>query len=242
MDGGGLEKIGQFFSLPCLPYDFSTTKASESIAHLGRVLIETKPESSLSWSLDQVKISLENTKDIWSQFRKSSLFKELKEINNDNYISANKVFRSLIELYARIQLLADMFSSLGFLNIRVANGFFLSKLNESKYMETMFMIGSLERNITWEHLLFSAEENQETEFDWKYLDPKSENKPSSETYERNLNIMMTNLDPTVNLDNSKSKSDDEKKEDESNPTKLNHKSLTHISSSIPQTITPFFQC
>ncbi|TIB37190.1 hypothetical protein E3P86_02254 [Wallemia ichthyophaga] len=238
LDAGGLERLGRFFGLPCLPYDFSISRASEAIAQLGRVLIEIKPEVTLMWSMEQVREKLESTRHIWSEMRNKSLFIKMKDLNESDYEEANATFRSLIELYSRVQLISDMFASIGFLNIRVSNGFFLPKLNEPRNLETLNMIGILDRSLTWEHLLLNAEENKETEFDWKELESGS--KSSNEKYEKNLNIMMNNLDPTVNI-KSGNKSDEEKKAEESTPSKLNYKSLSHLSMYIPQTATPFYQ-
>lgn len=238
LDAGGLDRLGKFFGLPCLPYDFSISRASEAIAQLGRVLIEIKPEVSLIWSMEQIREKLENTKHIWSEMRTKSLFIKMKDLSESDYKEANATFRSLIELYSRVQLISDMFASIGFLNIRVSNGFFLPKLNEPRNLETLNMIGTLDRSLSWEHLLFSAEENKETEFDWKELESGS--KSSNEKYEKNLNIMMNNLDPTVNIKNG-NKSEEEKKTEESSPVKLNYKSLSHLSMYIPQTATPFYQ-
>ncbi|TIC61802.1 hypothetical protein E3Q03_02533 [Wallemia mellicola] len=239
LESGGLDKIGYFFSLPCLPYDFSITRASESIAQLGRVLIETKPEVSLTWSLDQMRTNMDATRHIWSELRNQSLFKQMKEVSETNYDEANKTYRSLVELYSRVQLVSDMFASIGFLNIRVSNGFFLPKLNEERHLVTMSMIGDLWRSMSWEYFLFNAEENKETDFDWKELETGS--KSSNEKYEKNLNILMSNLDPTVSAKNNKNKTEEEKKEEDSDPVKLNYKSLLHLAMYIPETVTPFFQ-
>lgn len=202
------------------------------------MLIEIKPEVTLMWSMEQVREKLESTRHIWSEMRNNSLFIKMKDLNESDYEEANATFRSLIELYSRVQLISDMFASIGFLNIRVSNGFFLPKLNEPRNLETLNMIGILDRSLTWEHLLLNAEENKETEFDWKELESGS--KSSNEKYEKNLNIMMNNLDPTVNI-KSGNKSDEEKKAEESTPSKLNYKSLSHLSMYIPQTATPFYQ-
>lgn len=188
--------------------------------------------------MEQVREKLESTRHIWSEMRNNSLFIKMKDLNESDYEEANATFRSLIELYSRVQLISDMFASIGFLNIRVSNGFFLPKLNEPRNLETLNMIGILDRSLTWEHLLLNAEENKETEFDWKELESGS--KSSNEKYEKNLNIMMNNLDPTVNI-KSGNKSDEEKKAEESTPSKLNYKSLSHLSMYIPQTATPFYQ-
>jgi E3 ubiquitin-protein ligase HUWE1 len=71
----GLTLLGRLTNLPCLPYDFANSVASDSLVQVMRTITETASEDTLKHLTKLVKDSLSETRQFWNGLQeKSKLF------------------------------------------------------------------------------------------------------------------------------------------------------------------------
>lgn len=80
----GLECIGRFTALPCLPYDFANSVASDSIVQVMRTMTEVATTQTLLFLSKLVKASLEDTQDFWGSFEQPSKLLPLVDISGES--------------------------------------------------------------------------------------------------------------------------------------------------------------
>lgn len=141
----GLDLLLRLYSLPCLPYNFSSSIAADSLVTLIRFMCVVSSTSVLTGILRDVKRSLEETEDVWQDgSHTSKLLALLQASDTDDLESANQEFRKLVSLNARTHLLAD-------------NWYFLQTLNgETQGLLNIAQLGELQRVCTWENMLLKA--------------------------------------------------------------------------------------
>jgi len=61
----GLDRLGRIYTLQCLPYDFGSSIAADSMVQLMRSMTEVAPTQTLARLTQQVKASLDETKEYW---------------------------------------------------------------------------------------------------------------------------------------------------------------------------------
>lgn len=64
-DTDGLARIGRFTSLPCIPYDFANSVASDSLVQVMRTMADVSSSETLLFLRKLVNESLAETKDFW---------------------------------------------------------------------------------------------------------------------------------------------------------------------------------
>jgi len=77
----GLNAIGRLTALPCLPYDFSNTVASDSLVQVMRTLVDYATNETLVYLAEIVHHSLQETKAFWASSQASSRLLPLLEID-----------------------------------------------------------------------------------------------------------------------------------------------------------------
>lgn|ERR1700722_2890065 len=78
----GLECIGKLTAVPCLPYDFANSVASDSLVQVMRTMAEASATQTLQFMLRLVKSSLEETKDFWSTLQDGSKLLPLVDLTS----------------------------------------------------------------------------------------------------------------------------------------------------------------
>jgi E3 ubiquitin-protein ligase HUWE1 len=83
----GLECIGRFTALPCLPYDFANSVASDSLVQVMRTMTEASTSQTLLHLSSLVKASLAETEYFWGSFEESSKLMPLLEIESQSSLT-----------------------------------------------------------------------------------------------------------------------------------------------------------
>ncbi|UZJ54305.1 hypothetical protein CBS101457_003625 [Exobasidium rhododendri] len=159
----GLEKLLQFYNLPCLSFNFSSTTTADSMVHLLRFISEINPNTVITALLREVKTSLEETKPIWSQTDQvSAMYQLIKPSSEEELASSNKKFRQLIKLNARMQLLSDVAPTFTYSGSKTPTTL-LQVLNTTpsimagnRDVATINDLGDFQRAWIWESVLFKA--------------------------------------------------------------------------------------
>jgi len=77
----GLTLLGRLTRLPCLPYDFANSVASDSMIQVMRTMTEVVPEETLLHLAKLVKQSLDDTQSFWENVQESSRLLPLVDTN-----------------------------------------------------------------------------------------------------------------------------------------------------------------
>lgn len=75
----GLERIGRLTGLPCLPYDFANSIASDSLVQVIRTMVEAATNETLTFLVKLVRESLVETEEFWKFGESTSTFLPLLE-------------------------------------------------------------------------------------------------------------------------------------------------------------------
>ncbi|KAF7332527.1 hypothetical protein MKEN_00135300 [Mycena kentingensis (nom. inval.)] len=116
----GLERLGRITSLPCIPYDFANSVASDSLVQVMRTMAEVTTPETLAHLSKLVKESLEATKDFWETLKGDSKLLPLVDLAAERSSDGNRTFRELVTLHIRITLLSDVFATAGYAHGRAA--------------------------------------------------------------------------------------------------------------------------
>lgn len=86
----GLVHLGKLTALPCLPYDFANSVASDSLVQVMRTMTEVATNETLLHLTKLVKESLETAKSFWESIGDESKllpFVDLQGTLNEFYVS-----------------------------------------------------------------------------------------------------------------------------------------------------------
>jgi E3 ubiquitin-protein ligase HUWE1 len=78
-----LERIGRLTSLPCLPYDFANSVASDSLVQVIRTMVEAATSETLGSLAKLVRQSLGETEEFWKVEEQQSKFLSLLDITSE---------------------------------------------------------------------------------------------------------------------------------------------------------------
>ncbi|KAJ6625623.1 hypothetical protein B0H10DRAFT_1782772 [Mycena sp. CBHHK59/15] len=151
----GLTRLGRLTSLPCIPYDFANSVASDSMVQVMRTMSEVTTGETLAHLSKLVKESLETTKGFWDVVEEDSKLLPLVEITADQELAANQTFRNLVTLHIRITLLSDVFATAGYAHGRAAIGL-LQTFMSNTAPQVVTDLGSLHRAAIWENIVLKA--------------------------------------------------------------------------------------
>ncbi|EAU91398.2 Huwe1 protein [Coprinopsis cinerea okayama7 len=151
----GLNRLGRMTSLPCLPYDFANSVASDSMVQVMRTLAEVATNDTIQHLSKLVKESLDETADFWKTPSHESKLISLIDLADKDTAAANAKFRSLVTLHIRITLLSDVFSTTGYAHGRAAIGLLQTLMNNTS-PDVIADLGTLHRASIWENIVFNA--------------------------------------------------------------------------------------
>jgi E3 ubiquitin-protein ligase HUWE1 len=89
----GLTRIGTITSLPCLPYDYANSVASDSIVQVMRTMTEVATSEALQQLAKLLQDSLKETEDYWKVPSSESKLLSLVDISGG--LSPSKMVTSL---------------------------------------------------------------------------------------------------------------------------------------------------
>ncbi|KAI0318271.1 hypothetical protein OF83DRAFT_1262061 [Amylostereum chailletii] len=148
---GGLERIGHMTALPCLPYDFANSVASDSLVQIVRTMFDTSPNVTMGHLMDIVKLSLADTKDFWADLKSGSKLMALLDPVAHAEGTGDELFRKLIALNIRIMLLSDVYTTVGFAHGRPSAGLLQAIVSKSG-PDVLPDLGALHRACIWENV------------------------------------------------------------------------------------------
>ncbi|KAG6874485.1 hypothetical protein C0995_010395 [Termitomyces sp. Mi166 len=151
----GLNLLGRLTSLPCLPYDYANSVASDSMVQVMRTLTEVASDETLQHLAQLVKQSLAETESFWSTVEEPSKLLPLVNIQAEESEVANHRFRDLVTLHIRVTLLSDVFSTAGYAHGRAAIGLLLTLMNNMS-SGVLSNLGSLHRTSIWENITLNV--------------------------------------------------------------------------------------
>ncbi|CUA66624.1 E3 ubiquitin-protein ligase HUWE1 [Rhizoctonia solani] len=147
----GLERLGRLYALPCLPLGYGSSLAADSMVQLLRSMTEVSATRTLESLTKQVQQSLEETKAFWQEPSEKSRLAELMErAVNGNIDDANADYRKLFTLHLRVNLLADIYTTVGYSHSRGGPPL-IQTLTGPDSAEILPKLGALHRAFVWEH-------------------------------------------------------------------------------------------
>jgi E3 ubiquitin-protein ligase HUWE1 len=76
----GLLLLGRLTALPCIPYDFGGSVASDSLVQVIRTMFDAAPNATMNSLTGWVKESLQETSTFWGSSSRKSKFIELLDL------------------------------------------------------------------------------------------------------------------------------------------------------------------
>ncbi|CAE6470636.1 unnamed protein product [Rhizoctonia solani] len=147
----GLERLGRLYALPCLPLGYGSSLAADSMVQLLRSMTEVSATKTLESLTKQVQESLEETKDFWQEpSEKSRLAGLMEKAVQGNIEEANADYRKLFTLHLRVNLLADIYTTVGYSHSRGGPPL-IQTLTGPDSGEILPKLGALHRAFVWEH-------------------------------------------------------------------------------------------
>uniref|UniRef100_V5ED17 UBA domain-containing protein n=1 Tax=Kalmanozyma brasiliensis (strain GHG001) TaxID=1365824 RepID=V5ED17_KALBG len=163
----GFDKLLSFYSLPCLPYDFSASLLADSLVTLVRLMAEISPSTVLIAMLRDVKAASEEAAALFGITDKS-----FASLTYDNTVSrllwmatprdeteveqANLAFRKLVGLCSRTHLFTDV-CTITYVGHKLPS-IFLQTLVASTTSGTVSIaeLGAIHRACAWENMLLKT--------------------------------------------------------------------------------------
>lgn len=80
LDTDGLARLGRITALPCLPYDFANSVASDSMVQIMRTMTEVATQETLTHLSNIVNETLAATRDFWETIETQSKLESLVDV------------------------------------------------------------------------------------------------------------------------------------------------------------------
>ncbi|EGN99872.1 hypothetical protein SERLA73DRAFT_88605 [Serpula lacrymans var. lacrymans S7.3] len=225
----GLDRLGRLTALPCLPYDFANSVASDSLVQVMRTMAEVGPNEALFYLMTLVGSSLAETQTFWQSLDSQSKLLQYMDLTG-SYCEGNQHFRSLITLHVRITIMADIFSTAGYAHGRAAISLLQTLMTEPP--KIIADLGALHRACIWENILLKAGLTS------KGIDLSTSSQPPS-LRRSSSQISLLSLDssaPPVSTGTSAVLSIKHQ-----STLERNAKALKHLTHGLPSALAPFFQ-
>lgn len=234
----GLVLLGRLTALPCIPYDFGGSVASDSLVQVIRTMFDAAPNATMNSLTSWVKTSLQETSPFWSSLSRKSKFIELLDSAGQSQADANRTFRSLITLLVRVILLSDIYATAGYAHGRSTGGL-LQTLMGTGASEILPDLGVLHKACIWENVLLKVgipEKESEPEGNPLLSFLQSPGRPSSSGP-----VAAANGAHTSSSMVTPTEVPGQEGPRESDPREENAKAFRHLSNQIPGALSPFFQ-
>ncbi|KAH9963908.1 hypothetical protein BC827DRAFT_99895 [Russula dissimulans] len=234
----GLLLLGRLTALPCIPYDFGGSVASDSLVQVIRTMFDAAPNATMNSLTSWVKETLQETSAFWGSADRKSRFTELLDLAGQSHSEANRTFRTLITLLVRVILLSDIYATAGYAHGRSAGGL-LQTLMGTGASEILPDLGTLHRFCMWENVVLKSqvpEKESEPEGNALLSSLQSPGQPPSSepaVAANGAHTSSTTVTPTE-VPSQEGPRD-------SDPREENAKAFRHLATQIPGALSPFFQ-
>ena len=106
----GLERLGRLTELPCVPYDFANSVASDSLVQVIRTMVDADRHGTLTFLAKLVKASLGETEEFWNGVKQESQLLSLLNFTGEynegiHYGSEAKLISMMIQRSQPTQLI-----------------------------------------------------------------------------------------------------------------------------------------
>ena len=156
----GLDLILSFYELPCIPYNFSASFTADSLFNMMRMMVEMSSQGVLGAVVKEVRKSLAQTQVIWNQSKEnnSGMLPLLMPGTEEELAEKNAVFRSIVALNVRLNLLTDLCQHLTYSGSRLPSTFLtlLNAKNDGEQTSILEDLGQLLQDVMWETLMLKA--------------------------------------------------------------------------------------
>ncbi|TBU55065.1 hypothetical protein BD310DRAFT_1041405 [Dichomitus squalens] len=154
-DTDGLNGLAKLTTLPCLPYDFANSVASDSFVQVVRTMAEAATNETLAFLVRLVQESLAECKDFWGSLDEQPKLLGLVEFSaGAEEEKANTQFRNLITLHTRVSLLSDIYATAGYSHGRATQTLLQSLLGKTP--NPLQELGALHRACVWENIILKS--------------------------------------------------------------------------------------
>jgi E3 ubiquitin-protein ligase HUWE1 len=248
---GALEQIGRITALSCLPYDFGNSFSSDSLVQVVRTMFDALPNQTMGSLCELVSVSLQDSKNFWSaRPTSSSKLLTLLDINAISDVEANQVFRMLVTLHVRVMLLSDVYATIGYAPNRSALGLLQIFIGRGA-PEVISDLGALHRALIWENVLMktisppnppAGELLMGTDVESGQVMDRLSTLVNNETQVPNDGTQDPGAESVssgpvaAGQENTENAREKDKEED------VAQRALRHLVTSIPNALSPFFQC
>ena len=86
-DSDGLDRLAKLTTLPCLPYDFANSVASDSLVQVVRTMAEAATNETLAFLVRLVQESLAEIKEFWESLEEQPKLLSLVEFSGMSRLS-----------------------------------------------------------------------------------------------------------------------------------------------------------
>ncbi|RDX47077.1 hypothetical protein OH76DRAFT_1406241 [Lentinus brumalis] len=153
-DADGMDRLARLTSLPCLPYDFANSVASDSLVQVVRTMAEAATSETLTFLVKIVQESLDDCKDFWETMDEQPKLLPLVDFNaGEEEEKANDRFRKLITLHTRTSLLSDIYATAGYSHGRATQTLLQSLIGRPSALADL---GALQRACVWENITLKS--------------------------------------------------------------------------------------
>ncbi|KAI0958508.1 hypothetical protein AcV7_004312 [Taiwanofungus camphoratus] len=248
-DPEALDCLGTLSALPCLPYDFANSVASDSLVQVIRTMAESSTTETITFLIQLVHDALEDTKEFWETMDERSKLLPMVDISGTDEESAmaNQRFRNLIKLHIRVSLLSDIYATAGYSHGRATAALLQSLTGRSSH-DILAELGALHRACVWENIVLKAGlasrgVDTGTTGGMPSLEAQT---PSTMTLSGTPAMSQLETDPVSTANGIQAEisapalpKHEPSKEEDSN--QQNAKALKHLAGQIPSSLAPFFQ-
>ncbi|KAG9103766.1 hypothetical protein FRC06_008224 [Ceratobasidium sp. 370] len=147
----GLDRLARLYALPCLPLGYGASVAADSMVQLLRSMTEVAATQTLASLTKHVRQSLDETKVYWEQpSDQSRLAQLMNQAVQGDLDEANAEYRKLFTLHLRVNLLADIYTTVGYTHSRGGPPL-IQTLTGPDSGDILPKLGALHRAFVWEH-------------------------------------------------------------------------------------------
>ncbi|KAG8747810.1 hypothetical protein FRC10_011255 [Ceratobasidium sp. 414] len=147
----GLDRLARLYALPCLPLGYGASVAADSMVQLLRSMTEVAATQTLASLTKHVRQSLDETKAYWEEpSDQSRLAQLMNQAVQGNLDEANAEYRKLFTLHLRVNLLADIYTTVGYAHSRGGPPL-IQTLSGPDSGDILPKLGALHRAFVWEH-------------------------------------------------------------------------------------------
>ncbi|KAF8973258.1 hypothetical protein BDZ97DRAFT_1912814 [Flammula alnicola] len=235
----GLQRFGRLTGLPCLPYDFANSVASDSMVQVLRTMTEVATNETLLHLAEIVKASLNDTKFFWESVEEPSKLLPFIDLPIEEVEVANQHFRSLVVLHIRLTLLSDVFATAGQAQGRAAIGLLQTLMNNTP-LQVLTDLGTLHRASIWENISLNVGlTSKGIEMEPSTGSSPLEGSPNQTTVDLPSTDATVSANGIQSQDGAPSVSPSAVKRE--SPRDWNASSLKHLTQGLPNALAPFFQ-